>query len=312
MPSSPRILILTPAREDAVYEARWTGGFERYRTLFAEAGAEAISAPWPEAATVAADLTLPLLAWGYHFDTARWDALLAAWPVRRAMQNPARLLSWNTRKVYLADLESAGVATIPTLFTDDPSTEDMSALRARFSTDELVVKPQVSAGSHRTLRLASGEAAPEGFGAAMIQPFLPQVAEEGELSLFMIGGAFAYAVRKVATGGDFRVQPQFGGRFALFDPEPEALALAEAAVGACPAPPLYARADMVRGLDGRLQLMELECIEPDLYLDLAPDGGRGFVQRGAGDAHSPVNFTRVGQRSAIRQASHFGRRAMQT
>ena len=275
--SAPRILILTPAREDTVYETRWTGGFERYRALFAEAGAEAISAPWPEAATTEADVTLPLLAWGYHFDTVRWNALLAAWPSDRVMQNPARLLSWNTRKTYLAELEAAGLATIPTLFTEDPSTDDLSALRARFQTADLVVKPQVSAGSHRTLRLGAGDGGPAGFGPAMIQPFLPQVADEGELSLFMIDDAFAYAVRKVATGGDFRVQPQFGGRFALFDPEPEALALANAAVAACPAPPLYARADMVRGLDGRLQLMELECIEPDLYLDLAPDGGRGFV-----------------------------------
>ncbi|CAN5384022.1 ATP-grasp domain protein [soil metagenome] len=237
-----------------------------------------MATPWPEALETGADVTLPLLAWGYHFDIGRWDALLARLPADRAMANPASLLAWNTRKTYLAELERAGVSTIPTLFTNDPPTEDLAALRARFGTPDLVVKPQVSAGSHKTLRLGAGDAAPEGFGAAMIQPFLPNVADEGELSLFMIGGRLAYAVRKVATGGDFRVQPQFGGRFALFDPEAEALALANAAVAACPVPPVYARADMVRGLDGRLQLMELECIEPDLYLDLAPDGGRGFVQ----------------------------------
>ncbi len=279
MPSTPAtVLILTPAREDAVYESRWTEGFERYRALFAEAGAKAISTPWPQALETQADIALPLLAWGYHFDTPRWDAMLAAWPQARSMANPARLLAWNTRKTYLAALAEAGVSTIPTLFTEDPAAEALADLRQRFGTPDLVVKPQVSAGSHKTLRLTAGDAAPEGFGSAMIQPFLPEVAQEGELSLFMIGGRLAYAVRKVATGGDFRVQPQFGGRFALFEPEAEALALANAAVAACPAPPVYARADMVRGLDGRLQLMELECIEPDLYLHLAPDGGRGFVR----------------------------------
>ena len=100
---------------------------------------------------------------------------------------------------------------------------------------------------------------------------------KAKLSLFVFGGVLAHAVRKVASGGEFRVQPQYGGRFARFEPDEEARALAEAAVGACPATPVYARADMVRGLDGRLQLMELECIEPDPYFALAPDGGAALV-----------------------------------
>jgi glutathione synthase/RimK-type ligase-like ATP-grasp enzyme len=280
MPAAPLVRILTPDAADPVYERRWQGDFSIYRTLFEGLGARIESRPWPQAPDAPpADVALPLLAWGYHFALTRWETTLRTLEAQGArVANPAGLLLWNTRKTYLRDLEAAGVAVIPTVFADNPSTEEIAYALRSFGAAEGVVKPQVSAGAHRTGRVRVGEPASEGLGPAMIQPFLPAVVEEGELSLFMIDGALRYAVRKVATGGDFRVQPQHGGVLALFEPDAEARALADAAVAAAPLPPLYARVDMVRGLDGRLQLMELECIEPDLYLALAPDGGRGFAQ----------------------------------
>ena len=86
----------------------------------------------------------------------------------------------------------------------------------------------------------------------------------------------------MATKGDFRVQPQFGGAFSIYQPEPEAFRCAEAVLAEAPQNLTYARVDMIRGFDGRLALMELECIEPDLYLDLVPAVGpalaRAFVE----------------------------------
>ena len=117
---------------------------------------------------------------------------------------------------------------------------------------------------------------PEPAAGRMVQPFLPAVAEEGEQSLFYFGGRFSHAVRKVAAQGDFRVQPQFGADISGFAPDPEAFTLAEAVLAAAPQGLIYARIDLIRGLDGRLCLMELEAIEPDLYLAHAPDGGRMF------------------------------------
>ena len=100
---------------------------------------------------------------------------------------------------------------------------------------------------------------------------------EGELSLFAFAGRPAHAVAKVAAPGDFRIQPQFGGRFRTIDAPPDALELATAVLAAVPGHPAYARIDMVRDGRGRLRLMEFEAIEPDLYIDHMADGGAAFA-----------------------------------
>ena len=233
--------------------------------------------PWTRGPDPQAALHLPLLAWGYHHDVDRWLAALAGWPKGSPLANSAALLAWNTRKTYLAELEAKGVATLPTMFLDRAGPDDLAAARERFGTDELVLKPQVSAGSHLTLRLRSGEVATLD-RPAMIQPFLPAVAGEGELSVFAFGGRASHAIAKRALGGDFRVQPQFGAFTGPIDPPADALALAAAAVAACSEPSLYVRIDMLRDEAGTLRLLELEAIEPDLYLEHASDGGAAFAR----------------------------------
>ncbi len=79
-------------------------------------------------------------------------------------------------------------------------------------------------------------------------------------------------------GGDFRVQPHVVGSEAPCDPPPGAIDLAKAALAAAPAPAAYARVDMIEGEDGALRIMELELIEPALWLQLAPDRGAAFAQ----------------------------------
>ena len=113
----------------------------------------------------------------------------------------------------------------------------------------------------------------------MIQPFLPELVAEGELSLLFFGGRFSHAVNKTPRAGDFRIQSQYGGRYqTVAEPPPAALALAERVLGAIEEALLYARIDMVQASDGRWLLMEAELIEPDFYLSEAPDKGRMFAQ----------------------------------
>lgn len=231
---------------------------------------------------------IPLLAWNYHFDAPLWRerlAMLSRLPVK--LPNSASLLAWNTDKIYLRDLAGRGAPIVPTLFRDRVTSRDTEAARASFGVDTIVVKPTISAGSKETLKLGPNDlliGAPK--GAAMIQPFLPAVSEEGEMSLFYFGGAFSHAVAKVAQNGDFRVQPHLGGKVGALDPAPEAFAAAEAVLAATPEAPAYARVDLIRRLDGRLALMELEMIEPDLFLDFAPDGGRAFAKAMAAAIHA--------------------------
>lgn len=238
-----------------------------YRAAFAERGLELTPRAWSEGPGDAA-ATLALFSWGYHHAVAQWEAMLAAWPADRPLFNPPGLLAWNTRKTYLNALAAAGLPVVPSRF-GRADADTVVAAFADFGCDELVVKPQVSGGAWLTQRLRPG-APVEPIAQAILQPFLPAVGGEGELSFLFIGGRFSHAVRKVAAPDDFRIQPQFGGTLTAFTPAPEDRALAERIAAALPAEPLYARVDLIRLPDGPLALMEVEVIEPDLYVEQEP------------------------------------------
>ena len=263
--------VLMPAAASE-YGAAAAEILDQYRDAFAARGMALAPRPWDQGPGVDEDgggATLALFAWGYHLDVTRWEAILAAWPAKRLLLNAPALLAWNTRKTYLLELEAAGIPIVPSRFgrADNAS---VAAAFEHFGADELVVKPQVSGGSFRTVRVRRGEAM-EPLDDAIIQPFVPAVSGEGELSFLFIGGTFSHAVRKVAKQGDFRIQTQFGGQFSRFEPGPEQVALAGRVVAALPEPSLYARIDLLRLGDGSLALMELEAIEPDLYPHMAPE-----------------------------------------
>lgn len=262
-----RIHVLMPAAASE-YGDMAARIMDQYRAAFAAHDMMLDARPWDLGPGDGA-ATLALFAWGYHLDVARWEAMLAAWPADRPLFNAASLLAWNTRKTYLLQLAAKGIPIVPSRFGRADAATVATAFDA-FGTDELVVKPQVSGGSYRTARLRPGEPV-EPLDDAIIQPFIPAVSDEGELSFLFIGGIFSHSVRKVAKPGDFRIQPQFGGVFTRFEPEPSQLALAEKVIAALPEPSLYARVDLLRIADGSLALMELEAIEPDLYPDMAPE-----------------------------------------
>ena len=205
-----------------------------------------------------------------------WTASTAKacrWPI------PPRFCAGTPAKTYLAELEAAGAPIIPTLFADRVTPTILTEAHARFG-PEIIVKPQVSGGSHATVRHTDGAPLVDGpDGPAMLQPFLPAITGEGEISLLYFGGVFSHAVAKIARADDFRVQFQHGGRYQAITPPPEALAAGAAVLKAAGRDLAYARIDLLRGEDGMLRLMELECIEPDLYL--VPGAGRrpGFMRR---------------------------------
>ena len=150
---------------------------------------------------------------------------------------------------------------------------------ARFGTDRLVAKPRISASAFRTIRWSPGtplDGAPT--DAAMVQPFMANVLDSGEPSLLYFSGRFSHAVSKVPQRGDFRVQPEFDGILTPYEPAPDELAAAEAALAAAGEPLLYARVDLVRDAGGRPVLMELEAVEPDLFLQYHPAAPTRFAE----------------------------------
>lgn len=280
-----RIAVLTPDPADASYAGQWPGVLSRLSDALAVAGIVVEPTPWSDhvddaSALLDYPLVLAVIAWGYHRDHDRWLAGTKAWAeagVRIA--NPASVLGWNSDKSYLGRLADLGVPIAPTIWSDAITPGQVEAAFATFGNDQIIVKPVVSAGAFRTLRLARGQAVVDPpVGRAMFQPYLPTIASEGELSLLFFGGRFSHAVNKRPVDGDFRIQVQFGGLYtAVAHVSAEALALATQVLEAIDEPLLYARIDMVRDEDGRWLLMEAELIEPDFYLGTSPEAGAAFA-----------------------------------
>jgi glutathione synthase/RimK-type ligase-like ATP-grasp enzyme len=273
-------MLLTPAPDEPRFASIAHEWADRLAAALALAGIAAETRRWTEADDLTGfDGVSPLLAWSYHQHPAAWAARLDALAAcGLAVVNPVRALRWNTSKTYLADLEARGVPIVPTLFVGQVTPTALAEAHARFGA-ELIAKPQVSGGSFATVRVSGGALPSDGPpGPAMLQPFLPSITGEGELSLLYFGGVFSHAIGKVARAGDFRIQYQYGGTYGAIAPPAEALDLARQTLAAADDALTYARIDLIRDTDGRLRLMELEAIEPDLYLEHAPDGGLAFAR----------------------------------
>jgi glutathione synthase/RimK-type ligase-like ATP-grasp enzyme len=275
-----RIAVLVP---DPDYPEPWHWSYEPQAQPLTAAGAEVEPLVWTEVGDVSGyDLVLPLVAWGYHLNYERWLALLdraaaGRWP----MVNPPALLRWNSDKAYLAELAERGVPTVPTLAVEACCDADLEEARRRFGSDWLVVKPPVSAGAVRTHRLGPKDDLPADSlrQPMIIQPLIEEIGRTGEFSLMLFDGAFSHAVVKRPAAGDFRVQEHLGGEtLPCKAPPVGAVRLAQKALAAAPAKAIYARVDIVPDDEGRLMIMELELIEPSLFLNHASDGGEAFTR----------------------------------
>lgn len=280
-----QIAVLTPDPADKTYVGRWPEVLERLKATLESTGATVTATPWTDhvgdaSGLAAYDLILPVIAWGYHRDHGGWVKACATWSAAGlAVANPAEVLRWNSDKAYLARLADKGVPIPPTRWTDRVTQDQVDAAFAETDAPVLILKPTVSAGAFRTVRLTPGEVlsdAPK--GAAMIQPYLKSIETQGETSLLFFGGRFSHAVNKRPVAGDFRIQVQFGGLYTAVTPDAAAMALAQQVLAAIDEPLLYARIDMARDDAGRWVLMEAELIEPDFYLDHDPANGAGFAE----------------------------------
>ncbi len=273
-----RAVVLTPAPD---YWEAWEWAYDVEAAALRAAGIAVEPRAWTElGALMGIDAVLPLVAWGYHLRFAEWQALLdrMALPDAALMLNPPALLRWNSDKAYLEQLAASGVPTVASRTVEALDDTALDQARAAFGA-ELVVKPLVSAGADDTYRLGADDRVPDAVRGKrmLVQPFMPSIADSGEYSVMMFGGSFSHCIVKRPKPGDFRVQPHLGGSEQPLVPPPGAVELAEAALAAAPVPAVYARVDMIADTDGALRIMELELIEPALWLQHAPDGGAAFA-----------------------------------
>ncbi len=94
---------------------------------------------------------------------------------------------------------------------------------------------------------------------ALVQPFMPEIFERGERCLIFIDGVFSHAVQKAPF-------TSVCGKGHAVSAEPAEVELGQRAIAVLPEVPLYTRVDILRGDDGIDRVMELELIDPELYL----------------------------------------------
>lgn len=237
-------------------------------------GAEVEAPAWSDPAVdwAAFDLAMPSSTWDYHEREDEFRRWLRAVEGATCLVNPLELAEWNLDKRYLLELEAAGVPTISTVWVDPEATAEAAVEIGARRWETVVIKPVVDLGARNLTRVDAAQVE-RMLGAyevaTMAQPYLPSVAEEGELSLVYVDGELTHSLRKLPARGDFRVHPDYGGTHAAAAADDRAREVAAAAVAAAPGDPLYARVDIVAAESGPA-VIELELVEPALYLDVAP------------------------------------------
>ena len=221
------------------------------------------------------DLVVVRSCWDYHLHAEAflaWLGQLGARGVRIA--NGHERLRRTLHKRYLLELEAEGLTRIAaTRLVGRDEAADLDELIEQLGSADLVVKPAVSLSAHGTWRVASldrSQARARFAGQLreqdlLVQRYLPQIEEEGETSFVFLGGLYSHAVRKTPRAGDFRVQADFGGTHVAHLPDRYLIDQAAQLLDGFADDTTYARVDAVP-VDGDLVLMELEVIDPVLFL----------------------------------------------
>ena len=222
--------------------------------------------------------------WDYPDHVDDFRAWVRSPAVATRLVNTPTLVLGNLHKGYLADL---GELAVPTVVVPAGMTLELTRLRWPSS----VVKPAVGidgVGAVREAQQADLDAltlAPQDPVDAVIQPYLCDVEDRGEVSVICIDGVMTHAVHKLPAPGEFRIHDHWGGTAELVDPEPAVVEITRAALAMLRSTPLYARVDVLFDGDGPL-VVELDLVEPYLYLEMAPEAAErlaGQIVRRAGE-----------------------------
>lgn len=233
---------------------------------------------WREAARRACEFEayLPLFVWDYfEGNEAAFLDLMKQSSQQTLVCNSCDLLCWNADKSYLQQLADHGAPVIVTRELKRVTEHDVQQAFDDLQTETLVIKPKVGGGAWRQVLYERGTRFPSSDQLppeeALVQPFLPAVVEEGEYSFLFFDGQFSHGLLKKPKAGDYRIQSMYGGTETTYQPTESELETARRVLAALDEVPLYARVDLLRGLDGELKLIELELIEPYLYMPHATE-----------------------------------------
>jgi glutathione synthase/RimK-type ligase-like ATP-grasp enzyme len=195
----------------------------------------------------------------------------------------------------MQELAEAGIATVPTWWLERQDAVEVKRYLEDRLKDEpsgkIVIKPAVGLATHGVMmaQKLDLEAACRhtkellSKGDVMIQPFIKSVREAGERALVFINGNYCHAVRKSAFQ-ELKPAGLAGEMPVVADKDEIALALkamsfivktVNGETGG--KPPLFARVDLVRSESGTPLIIEVELVEPSLFLGFYPDSVEKFA-----------------------------------
>jgi len=191
--------------------------------------------------------------------------------------NPIEVVKWNSNKLYLQEIEAAGLKITPSTFIRKQESVNLNEFFGKYGVDKLIVKPCISGGAKNTFKVTADNVSEvnqklnnllqeEDF---IVQPFLPEILENGEWSFIFFNSVYSHSLVKQAKPGDFRVQPAHGGSVHPQNPSEEQINMAQQYIDLFAKNCLYARVDGTF-VNGEFLLMELELIEPFLFLNTDP------------------------------------------
>jgi hypothetical protein len=250
--------------------------------ILRERGFSVRPAVWDDPAIAWADAGICVLrsTWDYntrHVAFCEWAERVAG--VTR-LYNPIELVRWNVHKRYLEELARRGVPVVPTYWLRRGTTADLRDVLDRTGWRDAVAKPAIGLATHGVKRISAGASSQAHLDAllrehdVLVQPFVSSVISYGERALVFINGTYSHAVRKKA----FQALAPAG----LEDEAPVEATAAEIDVGkaalrALPQAPLYARIDVVSDEKGDPLVIELELVEPSLFLGMHPRAPERFA-----------------------------------
>lgn len=188
--------------------------------------------------------------------------------------NPVSVVKWNQNKTYFNDFSKKGVLLPPYVICSPNKVSTLKSILKDKGWSKAVVKPTISGGAYNTWITNTDTVDDDELrftelvqhGDVIVQVFVEEIITKGELSLIFFNKKFSHAICKKAKQGDFRVQLQFGGTNTAIQPDADILAQATDLLNSIPETLLYARVDGVVTDDNEFLLMELELIEPVLFV----------------------------------------------
>lgn len=251
--------------------------------LLAKKGIIALPVIWEQADPDMFDALIFRSTWDYFTKSEKFFEWIRVLKSKNVLTfNSLEIVRWNAYKFYLKELNEAGFPIIPSVFIAKGDTTDLIDLIQGW--EKAVIKPAISAGSYLTTLFEKNQVQTiattyekiRKSHDLIIQKFIPDIITKGEISLVYFDKKYSHAVIKTPKEGDFRIQVQFGGTYTMFMPDDGVLAVCSEILSYIKQDLLYARVDGVL-IDGSFHLMEVELIEPDLYLDFHHQGHSHFA-----------------------------------